>query len=641
MRVAVDLAPVARRIALLPPDVANQIAAGEVVERPASIVKELIENALDAGATSVTLVVDQGGISRIAVTDDGHGMDAEDLALSVVRHATSKIRTADDLVGVASYGFRGEAIPSIASVSKLRITSRTVDASEGSEVLVEGGREARVRPVGCAKGTTVSVEDLFFNTPARRKFLRAIQTESGACLDTLVRLALPRPDVKFVVRRDGKVVREFLRQNDVLERAREIWRDEPFADVRGERGPIKVVALLGPPERARVGTNSLSLYVNGRSVRDRVLLRAVAQAYGSTLEGGRYPVGAVLIEVPADEVDVNVHPQKAEVRFARQSELFAAITTILREGLNAAPWARATASFDDPWAQRFRGGPMAAPSPAVGSLFTQRATPSVLAPPDDAIREDSGTIAARVLNAFVAPTTEPDPWGLAPAPPYPPASYDDALATATVAREHEANPPPASVPAEPSGEFGSLRFVAQLRRMFLVCEGEHGMVVIDQHAAAERVTFDRIRRAYNNRSVAMQQLLVPETIEASAHEVALVEERGSELERAGIELTVASPTTLTIRAVPALMVRADPRRLARDVLAEIARQGNDFSRAVDLVLATMACHGSIRAGDEVAPEEARALLQSLDAVEFAGHCPHGRPIVWSIRWTELERRVGR
>ncbi|MEI8259149.1 MAG: DNA mismatch repair endonuclease MutL, partial [Deltaproteobacteria bacterium] len=448
---AVEHVPSVRRIELLPPDVANQIAAGEVVERPASIVKELVENALDAGATSVTLTVDHGGIARIAVTDDGAGMDTQDLALAVVRHATSKIRTAQDLVGVATYGFRGEALPSIASVSKLRITSRTRDSDEGAEVILEGGGEAKVRVVGCATGTTVSVEELFFNTPARRKFLRTAQTESAACLDALVRLALPRPDVKFVVRRDGKVVRELLRHDDVIHRAREIWRDEPLADVRGERGPIRVTALLGPPERARVGTSALALYVNGRSVRDRVLLRAVAQAYGSTLAGGRYPVGGLLLEVPAEEVDVNVHPQKSEVRFARQSEVFAALMSVLRDGLNDAPWARATASFGDPWAQRFRGGPAAevtAP-PATGSLFRTGPVGQPVEPPTVERSAWTGSApeqggdgneveVARALRAFVASTStsEPDPWGLAPQPPYPPASYEDqASARVPVTRE--------------------------------------------------------------------------------------------------------------------------------------------------------------------------------------------------------------
>jgi DNA mismatch repair protein MutL len=241
------------RIALLSPDVANQIAAGEVVERPASVAKELVENALDAEATSVTLSVDGGGLTRVAVTDDGLGMSPADLRLAVLRHATSKIRSADDLVGVATYGFRGEAVPSIASVSRFRMISRARGADEGAEAVVEGGAEAVIRPAGCAPGTTVVVEDLFFNTPARRKFMRTPQTEGAACVEALVRLAIPRPDVRFVVRRDGKVVREFLRHDDVGARVREVWPDENLADLRGARGAVKVVALLGPPERARSG----------------------------------------------------------------------------------------------------------------------------------------------------------------------------------------------------------------------------------------------------------------------------------------------------------------------------------------------------------------------------------------------------
>jgi DNA mismatch repair protein MutL len=354
-----------RTIRLLPPEVANQIAAGEVVERPASVVKELVENGLDAGARSIAVSIDEGGVARIAVTDDGSGMSPDDLSLAVVRHATSKIRHADDLVGVATYGFRGEALPSIASVSKLRIATRLQGSDEGAEILVEGGGEARVRPVGCAIGTTVSVDSLFYNTPARRKFLRTPGTESAACLDAIVKLALPRPEVKFVVRRDGKVVRELLRQSTVAARAREVFADEALAEMRGERGGLSVLAMLGPPERARSGTHSLALFVNGRNVRDRVLLRAVAQAYGSTLAGGRYPVGALFLDVPPGEVDVNVHPQKAEVRFAAQNQIFAAIASVVREHLGGAPWARATASGSvaEVGLGRFEGGPIRDPAP--------------------------------------------------------------------------------------------------------------------------------------------------------------------------------------------------------------------------------------------------------------------------------------
>lgn len=666
-------------IEVLAPEVANQIAAGEVVERPASVLKELVENALDAGARSVTVTLDGGGVTRLAVTDDGAGMSVQDLALSVVRHATSKIRTADDLIGVGTYGFRGEALASIASVARVRITSRKREPAdaEGHELLIEGSATAKVTPAGCAVGTTVSVEDLFFNTPARRKFLRTTTTEASNCLDVLARLAIPRPDVRFVLRKDGKVSREWLRYDTVAPRAKEIFPGEDLIEMRGSRGGVSVLALLGPPERARGGTSSLALYVNGRHVKDRLLMRAVAQAYGSVLENGRYPSGALLIEVPTDQVDVNVHPQKSEVRFATQNDVFSAVVAVLRDGLVAAPWARQAAGAAsqslassgpaaDFWAGRFGGGPTvddaknaAANAPAVlpksapASLFDV----PVSAPKSESAKSDEASVPARALGAFVQPPNEPDPWGLTPRPPYPPASYASAAADAMgvspePARE-ETPAAPRAVDAEVSaakylaqeapgtGAFGTLHYVAQLRRMFLLCEGEHGVVILDQHAAAERVTFDRLRKAFLARTVATQPLLVPESIEVTAREVALVEERGGELARVGVELTPSGPTTLSVRAVPAVLGRADPRRLARDVLAELGRHGNDFSRAVDLVLATMACHGSVRAGDELADEEARALLRSMDDVDFAGHCPHGRPVVWTMRWGELERRVGR
>jgi DNA mismatch repair protein MutL len=645
------------RIALLPPDVANQIAAGEVVERPASVVKELVENSLDAGAEAITVSLDGGGLARLAVTDDGTGMSPDDLRLAVVRHATSKIRSADDLVGVSTYGFRGEALPSIASVSRFKAVSRARGADEGAEAVVEGGAEAVLRPAGCATGTTITVEDLFYNIPARRKFMRTPQTEGAACVDAVVRLAIPRPDVRFVIRRDGKVVRELLRHHDIGGRVREIWPDEKLADLRGARGPVKVTALLGPPERARSGANHLALYVNGRHVRDRVLLRAVAQAYGSTLEGGRYPVGAVLVEVPPADVDVNVHPQKSEVRFAAQGAVFEAVTAVLRDAAGAAPWAQATVRPRDFWAEHLAPGPsLENQAPAL----IARAREGTLAAPDDPVEASSiqdvstaqpersrpaAAFAPPVaLRAFVeAPADPEDPWARLVQAPYPPKPYEPA------ARPPPVVPAPIAAPREEpvaselpgGGSFGALRYVGQLRRMYLLCEGEMGVVILDQHAAAERVTFERLRKAYKSRSLAMQPMLVPERVELSPEDVALVEERADDLLSLGMDLAPIGPTTVAVRAVPALMLRADPRRLARDLVAELGRQGNDFSRAVDLVLATMACHGSVRGGDALADEEARALLLALDGVDFAGHCPHGRPVVWSVRWGELERKVGR
>jgi DNA mismatch repair protein MutL len=633
------------RIALLPPDVANQIAAGEVVERPASVVKELVENALDAGAQTVTVSLDGGGLARIAVTDDGGGMGPDDLKLAVVRHATSKIRSADDLVGVATYGFRGEALPSIASVSKFRVTSRAKGSDEGAEVWVEGGAEATLRPAGCQVGTTVSVEDLFYNTPARRKFMRSPQTEGASCVEIVVRMAIPRPDVRFVVRRDGRVVRELLRHADFGARVREIWPDENLADLRGSRGPVKVTALLGPPERARAGANHLALYVNGRHVRDRVLLRAVAQAYGSTLEGGRYPVGALLLEVPPADVDVNVHPQKTEVRFASHAAVFEAVAAVLRDAAGPAPWAQATLRPRDFWAEHLSAGPAVENKAAALIARAEAEASEPATTPASTVGARAEAIPA-VAHAFVESPADPaDPWARILQAPYPPKPYD--LPSRPAAVTPSPTPPPvAEAPAASSelpggGAFGALRYVGQLRRMYLLCENETGIVILDQHAAAERVTFERLRRAYAARAVAMQPMLVPERVELSPEDVALLEERADDLATVGMDLAPIGPTTVAIRAVPALLLRADPRRLARDLVSELSRQGNDFSRARDLVLATMACHGSVRGGDVLADEEAKALLLALDGVDFGGHCPHGRPVVWSMRWPELERKVGR
>ncbi len=644
------------RIALLPPDVANQIAAGEVVERPASVVKELVENSLDAGATTVTVTVDGGGLARVSVTDDGVGMAPDDLRLAVVRHATSKIRSADDLVGVSTYGFRGEALPSIASVSRFKVVSRARGEDVGAEALVEAGAEAVVREAGCATGTTISVEDLFYNTPARRKFMRSPQTEGAACVDAVVRLAIPRPDVRFVIRRDGRVVRELLRHQDIAARVREVWPDEKLADLRGARGPVKVTALLGPPERARSGASHLALYVNGRHVRDRVLLRAVAQAYGSTLEGGRYPVGAVLVEVPPADVDVNVHPQKSEVRFASQGAVFEAVTVVLRDAAGAAPWAQAAVRPKDFWAEHLPAGPPIENKAAeliekVREESEREETPATHAVPAPSVTAPSVTApsvtapSVTALRAFVeAPADPEDPWARLLQAPYPPKPYESVAKPAAPAPP---TPPPAPAMGDPAAElpgggtFSALRYVGQLRRMYLLCESETGVVILDQHAAAERVTFDRLRRAFGARTVSMQPMLVPERVELSPEDVALVEERSEDLLSLGMDLAPIGPSTVAVRAVPALLLRADPRRLARDLVSELGRQGNDFSRAVDLVLATMACHGSVRGGDTLADEEARALLLALDHVDFAGHCPHGRPVVWSMRWGELERKVGR
>jgi DNA mismatch repair protein MutL len=599
------------RIALLPPELASQIAAGEVVERPSSAVKELIENAIDAGASRCDVAIAGGGIALLSVSDDGSGMAPDDASLAVQRHATSKLRSLAELGHVTSYGFRGEALPSIASVSRFMLRTRAQGEEAGVELTIEAGGAPAQRMVGARAGTSVEVRDLFYNVPARRKFLRSSGTESGHVTDVTEAAALAQPSLTFTLERDGRVVREWLRASGREERVRQVFEDE-LAACNGQRGPVSVEAYLSRPERARTGAGGLRLFVNGRPVRDRMLQVSVAQAYGSVLERGRYPRGVVYLDLPPELVDVNVHPQKAEVRFADPRATADALYGILNKALSTA--------FSLPAGGR--------------SAWTRRAEP---APPPEA-------------SSSTKPRAEPDAWGLSPDPQ--PADTDEADAPATtpvptwprgrdaLLEVHDR----AAAPLRPSPEtsWPSLTFVAQLRQTYLLCEGQDGLYVLDQHAAAERVNFDRLRRAHHARAIPSQSLLFPVLVEVTPAEAELVEQRADEIARVGLELRVRGTDTVSVHAVPKLLVRVSPERLVRDFLSEVGRSGGRaFSDAVDLALATMACHGSIRAGDQLSASEATALLRALDQANFAGHCPHGRPVVTFTSWNELERKVGR
>ncbi len=631
------------KVRRLPDDLANQIAAGEVVERPASAVKELVENALDAGATRVTVEIDQGGVARLVVSDDGEGMTEEDARLALERHATSKIARIEDLARLGSFGFRGEALPSIASVSRLVLTTRARGQNEGAELTVVAGGPVSARPAGASVGTTVEVHELFSNVPARRKFLKATATESAHVTEVVTVAALARPEVTFVLRRDGKVVREWLRAGSRGDRARAVFRDETLVTIEAARGTLSLEAFLAAPERARAGMGSLYIFVNGRPVRDRQLGRAVAQAYGSVLEGGRYPIGVVHVSLPQDGVDVNVHPQKAEVRFAEGRAVMDAVTralhTELAKAFRVPPLGMRGQSWRGPGPVSSIAGAGSFPFGSSGHGTSDAAYAASVARGQAAAAD---VAAAQQAGAAGATDALADPWGLAEgAAPIVGLGALGAIAAAVAE--------PLALPLD--GPLGgtdapfrtrALQFLAQVRLTFLVCQGEDGLYILDQHAAAERVTFDRLRRQHRARTVATQQLLVPELVEVTAAEVALVEERAEEALGLGLELRSFGPTTVAVHAVPKLLVRARPARLVRDLLSELSREAaRPFGGAVDLALATMACHGSVRAGDKLTAEEATALLRDLDEVDFAGHCPHGRPIVLRLGWSELERRVGR
>jgi len=439
------------------------------------------------------------------------------------------------------------------------------------------------------------VRELFFNVPARRKFLKSVGTESARVSEVVRRVALAHPGLRITLTRDGRRGLELLPAASRAERAQGVVGKERLERTEGSRDGVRVEAMLSAPERARAGAGGLHLFVNGRPVKDRALSRAVSFAYGSVLPPGRYPVGVVYVEIDPEEVDVNVHPQKTEVRFARGREVLSAITKILANGLGTSAWSGPASRGGGYWSQRLDPGP-AAPPPA----------------PEPA---------------------EADPWGLVPSGA--PTPYAPPAPTPYV---HDA-PPLLS----DEGFFASLKVLGQARKMLIVCEGRDGLHVIDQHAADERVRFDRLRRAHAAREVSIQRLLLPERVEVTESEAVVCEERRDELVALGLDVAPIGPTTVAVHGVPAIVDRAPAERLLRDVLAELTRAGDRaFGDAVDMVLATMACHGSIRAGDPLSLEECRALLRSLDAVEdFGGHCPHGRPVVWSVEFSDLERRLGR
>ncbi len=582
------------RVRVLPESLANQIAAGEVVERPASVVKELCENALDAGATKIVVEIEGGGVTLCRVTDDGWGMDREDAVTCLQRHATSKLWTLEDLEAIRSFGFRGEALPSIASVSHFSLETRRRGEPEGVRVTVDGGGPVLAEPCGAPTGTRIEVRELFYNVPARRKFLRAFATESAHVTEVVEAIALTKPSLSIALERDGRKVREHLRAVSREERVRDVFPGWDLVGCKGARGPLSVEAYLSRPERARAGATALRIFVNGRPVRDRALARAVAFGYGSVLEPGKYPVGVVYLEVPHETVDVNVHPQKSEVRFSEGRAVMDAVYRIVESTI--APALGGQASL---------GIPSGRPASAV-----------VLDAPPDKVRPEGETPGGGAVwsgSGELAP----------PAVPYP---ARDGLPLATTE---------AALPA-------SVTFLAQVRRMFLLCETDDALLVVDQHAAAERVTFDRLKRAFSDRAVAMQALLVPEVIDVDASAVALVEEAHEDILGMGMDVRPAGPNRVAVHAVPQILSRATPAELVSSLLGELSRSGaRGYSGAIDLVLATLACHGSVRAGDRVSPEQARELLAALASIDLGGYCPHGRPVVMRLPFRDLEHRVGR
>jgi DNA mismatch repair protein MutL len=600
-------APPGQKVRVLPSALADQIAAGEVVERPASVVKELVENAIDAGARRIDVEVDGGGRRLVRVVDDGCGMVPDDARLALRRHATSKLTSADDLWGLRTFGFRGEALPSIAAVSRLTLTTRPPEADAGFRLTVEAGVETDARAAGIPIGTQVEVRDLFFNTPARAKFLKAEATETANVSEAILRLALAHPGVHFRLRVGGRVALDLPPHPELAERVRAALARRgagALHEAAGIEGGHTVRAFLADPEEASNTTRSTFLFVGGRFVRDRSLLHALALGYGPLLEKGRYPLAALFLDLPGGEVDVNVHPQKLEVRFARAQEVYAAVRHVVGGAIARAPWLRAPID----------AGPI--------RTFTQ--------PP--AFRAGAPEGRAVVVNGGAMSVARPPQVAL-------PLRARDAETAAYGA----AAPAPATDGWSASRFFAGLNYVGQVHRTYLVCEGPEELILIDQHAAHERVAYARLRAAHARRQMPRQQLLFPIPIDVG-DTAAAVAANGAALAALGFEVEPDGPGRVLLRAVPEPLKDADPKPLLREVLGELAEgtplADSDLER-VDHLLATIACHSVVRAGDVLGRPEALALLAQLDEVDLRSHCPHGRPVLLRMPLGEIERRFGR
>lgn len=598
-----------RPIARLDDRLISQIAAGEVVDRPASVVRELIENAIDAGARRIALRIEDGGVRRVVVTDDGCGIGRAQLALALERHATSKIATLDELERVGTLGFRGEALASIASVAQLRITSRVEGESSAWRI---DGETGEIEPAAGARGTRVEVLDLFSQTPARRKFLRSAATETAHCVDALRRIALAHESLAFELQVDDRRV-ETLDAADWTARALAALGDE-YADahriVDTAAGVLRVRAVLGLPTRNRARADRQFLYVNGRFVRDRMLGYAMKQAYADLMHGDRQAAWAVFATIDPSQVDVNVHPAKIEVRFRDpagvRSFLFHAIESALRAPANE----RAPAHERD--------APHAPPD-ASG----RAAEPQVDAPTQLAV-------------AFAPRTAERAAMRDDEAASYAAGPFAPTLAAA-IARAAEPRPGDPDAPAADDAPLGHA--LAQLHGTWVLAQNRHGLVVVDMHAAHERVVYERMKAAWAAREMPIQPLLVPVVFRADPLEMGVVEDEADALAALGLELSAMSAQAIAVRAVPAALANADAAALARAVIAELREHG--ASRALaersDSLLATMACHAAVRANRRLSIDEMNALLREMERTPAADQCNHGRPTWLQVSFAELDR----
>lgn len=589
-------------INLLPEKLINQIAAGEVVERPASVVKELIENSIDAGATEIIIDIEDGGRRLIRVTDNGSGMTREDAILSLQRHATSKIREKEDLFNITTLGFRGEALPSIASVSNLKLTSIPDRSALGTSIHVEGGKQLEACDCGGPVGTSVEVRDLFFNTPARLKFMKSNTTEVSHITAAVTRMAVSHPYIRFKYNQNGSTLYNLPAAKDLLARICSVISEEDTSFIEVSfKSNIRITGYISGPEINRPTQRETLIFVNGRFVKDRVILHALMEAYRTVMEKERYPLAFLFLEVPPAEVDVNVHPVKTEVRFRNTDEVHRAVYGAVTEALKR--WTikkSGVGTYGDTPFQHYED--------RVNEAIGRYASTNKLVP--FSMKNPPSTPFAKVGILKSPPFKKGDVGGF---------SY------------------------EKKGFFSSLNVLGRAGGTYIVCTSGNDLLLIDQHAAHERISFERLKTCLNNSTPSSQVLLIPETLELNTSEVGLLREYIDNLAKAGLLIDHFGGNTFVIKAVPTVLAGRDVRGLIKDIVDELAHleRSSTLEKVMDKLLSRMACHSAVEGGDSMDRLEIAALLHDLDTVDFASNCPHGRPVFVMLRQTEIEKMFGR
>jgi DNA mismatch repair protein MutL len=576
-------------IRLLPETLISQIAAGEVVDRPASVLKELLENSLDAGASDIDVSLANGGIKQIRVADNGSGIEQDDLPMAFARHATSKIASLEDLEQVRTLGFRGEALASIASVARVAVRSRAAGAARAFGVSAEDGRMGAVQPAAHPFGTTVEVDDLYYNTPARRKFLKSDATEFAHCEDVFVRIALSHPEVAFTLRHNGRVVARFAPAAPAQRTAAALGAEfaRSMRPIEADGGTLKLSGFAGSPAYTRASRDAQFVYVNGRFVRDKVLAHALRDAYRDVLHGERHPAYVLFLEIDPRGVDMNVHPAKTEIRFREARAVHQFVFHAVAKGLS---------------------GTAAEAPPAVA--------------------------AAVAVGYSIRPRAEQASLGLA----QPVASYSAMFADRRTGFESASAEAPANE-TRPS-EAPPLGFaLAQLHGIYILAQNRHGLILVDMHAAHERILYEKLKAALDSRAMNTQKLLIPSTFHADRLDIATVEEHGPTLNLLGFDVAAISPFALAVRAVPSMLSDADAAELARAVLGDIREYGASrvLTERRDELLGTMACHGAVRANRALTIPEMNALLREMEETERSGQCNHGRPTWYQMSLQDLDK----